>query len=182
MIRNFLNYLLYHDVCPEYAEQIKSSKILCDQGERELSAIRQITPKLPGSFNKACSELYGGAYQGQWAAAPTWLSEEESSGISTGISPALARQVFKLGIVANTSEEQFEKYEAQEKAKSISVTSVDDVSIEVVEAIPPNGDVRNLYASRGDLKPVGERLFSSTYLSLLVDLSPLVETPLNSPW
>ena len=156
VIRTFLNYLLYHDVCPEYQDQIKSSKCLCDQGEQELWAIAQNTLDLPGTFNKACSELYGGVFQGLCAASSTWLTEDENASLSQGISPAVARQAFKLGIVANASKEQFKRYEIQNKATSSSVTGVEDVSMEVVEANPSSPEVQSLYASRGSLKPVGE--------------------------
>lgn len=156
VIRNFLNYLLYHDVCPEYQDQIQASKLLCDQGERELWAVAENIVQLPGDFNKACSVLYGGIFQGQWVAPATWLSEEESAEMSRGMSPALARQVFKMGIVANTSPEQFEQYELQDKSNSIRVQSEEDVSMEVIETIPSNADVQHLYASRETLKPLGE--------------------------
>lgn len=155
VIRNFLNYILYHEVCPEYLFQVEASKRLCDQGERELWAVSQNNLNLPGTFNKACSELYGGVFQGQSSAASTWLTEEEFADFSTGIPPALARQVFKMGLVALSSTAQFEKYEAQSKTKSICVTSVEDVSMEVVEAIPSSAEVRSLYASRGNLAPLG---------------------------
>ena len=156
IIRNFLNYLLYHNVCPEYQEQIESSKRLCDQAERELLAISLCVLDLPGTFNKACSELYGGVFQGQWAAASTWLTEEESASLSQGISPAHARQAFKLGIVANTSEEQFKNYEMQSATDTINVTNVEDVSLEVIGTVPPDPEIQSLYASRGSLDPVGK--------------------------
>ena len=159
VICNFLNYLLHHDVCPEYEDQVQASKLFCDQGERELWAVAQNIIDLPGNFNKACSELYGGVFQGQWAASSTWLTDEEIPELSQGISPALARQVFKMGIVANTSNEQFEKYEKQNKTKSIHVTSVEDVSMEVVGKILSSADVQRLYVNRGSLKPLGELFF-----------------------
>ena len=154
VIRNFLNYVLYHDVCPEYVEQINAAKRLCDQGERELWAVSQNVTKLPGNFNRACSELYGGLYQGQCDPNSSWRLPEDIP--SEDMSPSNARQVFKLGMVANASKEQFKKYEAQDKAKSITITKVEEISIEVAETILSNEDVQSLYAIREELKPLGK--------------------------
>lgn len=156
-----MNYLLHHDVCPEYQDQIEDSKILCDRGERELWSVAQNTTDLPGEFNTACSELYGGIYQGLGADTLPWLTEEEASQLplSQNMSSALANQVFKMGVVANASAEQFEKYELQSKANSIRVTASANVSMEVVAAIPSTADVQGLYASRGSLKPLGKSKF-----------------------
>lgn len=39
IIRNFLNYLLYHDVCPEYKDQIYAARALCDRASTEIVRI-----------------------------------------------------------------------------------------------------------------------------------------------
>jgi Argonaute siRNA chaperone (ARC) complex subunit Arb1 len=62
VIRSFLNYLLYHDVCPEYKDQIAAAKSTCDVGEAQLWLVGECGRNMPGSFNIACSLLFHGWY------------------------------------------------------------------------------------------------------------------------
>ncbi|KAK6531499.1 hypothetical protein TWF281_008301 [Arthrobotrys megalospora] len=59
-IKNFLNYILYHDVCPEFTDNIKQAVKTCDKANEELPICAVLSDKLPGDFNKACSTLFGG--------------------------------------------------------------------------------------------------------------------------
>ncbi len=45
---------------------------------------------------------------------------------------------------------------AQDKAKSVTITKVEEISIEVVEIVLSNEDVQSLYAIREELKPLGK--------------------------
>lgn len=63
VIRNFLNYVVHHGVCPEYTQDLMRAKIICDKAEKELWVISGVGRLLPGSFNTACSVLYGGYYK-----------------------------------------------------------------------------------------------------------------------
>ncbi|KAF3311345.1 hypothetical protein TWF173_008486 [Orbilia oligospora] len=59
-IKNFLNYILYHNVCPEYTDNIKQAVKTCDKANEELPICAALSDKFPGDFNKACSTLFGG--------------------------------------------------------------------------------------------------------------------------
>ncbi|KAF3086168.1 hypothetical protein TWF569_009411 [Orbilia oligospora] len=59
-IKNFLNYILYHNVCPEYTDNIKQAVKTCDKAKEELPICAVLSDKFPGDFNKACSTLFGG--------------------------------------------------------------------------------------------------------------------------
>ncbi|KAK6539748.1 hypothetical protein TWF694_009944 [Orbilia ellipsospora] len=59
-IRNFLNWLLYNSVCPEYTENIHLALATCQMAARELPICSVLSNSLPGDFNKACSTLFGG--------------------------------------------------------------------------------------------------------------------------
>ncbi|KAF3171627.1 hypothetical protein TWF225_002242 [Orbilia oligospora] len=59
-IKNFLNYILYHNVCPEYTDNIKQAVKTCDKANEELPICAVLSDKFPGDFNKACSTLFGG--------------------------------------------------------------------------------------------------------------------------
>ncbi|VUC21176.1 unnamed protein product [Clonostachys rosea] len=53
VVENFLRYVLQHDVCPEYEDDVKSALQLCLDARSEWAAVDLLQRKLPGSFNYA---------------------------------------------------------------------------------------------------------------------------------
>lgn len=101
-IRNFLNYVLQHAVCPEYTEDVMAARRICELAERELWAIKQLNWYLPGDFNVAASSLYGGRYQGIRIANAEWEADDPNFqgflAACNGFSDAKAERIFKTGI------------------------------------------------------------------------------------
>ncbi|KAI1347366.1 Argonaute siRNA chaperone complex subunit Arb1-domain-containing protein [Xylaria sp. FL0043] len=58
LIKNFLNYVLMHDVCPEYTSDIVAARHICDIAPIELNSIHELTLELPGDFNRAACSLF----------------------------------------------------------------------------------------------------------------------------
>ncbi|KAI1811374.1 Argonaute complex, subunit Arb1 [Poronia punctata] len=58
LIKNFLNYVLMHDVCPEYVENVMAARHVCDIAPTELRYMHELTAELPGSFNRAARSLF----------------------------------------------------------------------------------------------------------------------------
>jgi hypothetical protein len=58
VVLNFLAYLLTHDVCPEYTDDISGARAICQQAKTELPAVFQLSKELPGPFNLAARTLY----------------------------------------------------------------------------------------------------------------------------
>ncbi|KAI2635152.1 hypothetical protein GGS21DRAFT_96403 [Xylaria nigripes] len=58
LVKNFLNYLLMHNVCPEYTNQIMAARHVCDIAPVELRYIHELTLELPGTFNSAARHLF----------------------------------------------------------------------------------------------------------------------------
>jgi hypothetical protein len=66
---NFYNYLILHNVCPEYTLDILQAKELVEKSApHELAHIQAAYLFLPGRFNRACSLLFNGreAEKGNW--------------------------------------------------------------------------------------------------------------------
>ena len=121
VIKNFLNYLMYHNVCPEYEKQVEAARKLCEQGQDETWDIVQAQRLLPGSFNIACSELFGGMYQGRCdPACVQWMDEADKSWGLVGQSREEAGKIFIMGFAAHGSDEQMEKYEQAKRNKRSS--------------------------------------------------------------
>ncbi|KAI0548737.1 hypothetical protein F4679DRAFT_596289 [Xylaria curta] len=58
LVKNFLNYVLMQDVCPEYKDNIISARNICDVAPTELRYVRELMPQLPGTFNLAARSLF----------------------------------------------------------------------------------------------------------------------------
>ena len=145
IIRNFLNYLLHHDVCPEFKNQINAARAICDKAQKELWSIAELLPLLPGDFNMACSVIFGGMYQGMYSDNEQWM-EGLDLDMNTGISPDKARRIFKIALAANANDDIFENYRKQLADKTCRVVSTEETGLEVTELIFPNHEALSLYS------------------------------------
>jgi hypothetical protein len=102
VIRNFLNYVLHHCVCPEYTEEVMAARKICDLAEKELWAIRQLQAKFPGDFNVAASTLYGGRYKEYCLNGQAWGLDDPDCqdyvSANPGFSEAEAERIFKTAV------------------------------------------------------------------------------------
>ncbi|KAI1369702.1 Argonaute siRNA chaperone complex subunit Arb1-domain-containing protein [Xylaria arbuscula] len=58
LVKNFLNFILMQDVCPEYTANILAARHVCDIAPIELRYIHELTLELPGGFNCAARSLF----------------------------------------------------------------------------------------------------------------------------
>lgn len=58
LIKNFLNYVLMHDACPEYTGNILAARNVCDTAPTELRYMHELVLELPGIFNSAAQSLF----------------------------------------------------------------------------------------------------------------------------
>ena len=158
VLRNFLNYLLHHDVCKEFQDQIYAARNVLNTAEKELWMMAQAGYLLPGDFNKACSEIFGGEQHGQWTTANEWKKDDGDVDTSIMISPEHARKVFIQGLAACAStDDRLEKYTEQLKSGS-KIADAFETGLEVTEIKFPTDEVLQLYLddSNKGLKPVGK--------------------------
>lgn len=75
-----------------------------------------------------------------------------------GISPARARDVFKIALAANANDELFQEYSKQLQDKTWRIASVENTGFEVTEIVSPTNTAQTLYAQGqyADLKIVGK--------------------------
>ena len=97
IVRNFLNYILHHDVCPEYVDQVYAARAVCNLAETELALVRDASVALPGEFNVAVSTLSGGHYTGLFSGADEWTRELD---VSVGMSDEKAAKVVEMAVKA----------------------------------------------------------------------------------
>ncbi|KAL2153536.1 hypothetical protein VTH82DRAFT_4691 [Thermothelomyces myriococcoides] len=58
VVLNFLKYVDLHEVCPEYADDIKNAQRVCLKALEEIPATTKLLQLLPGQFNAALRVLY----------------------------------------------------------------------------------------------------------------------------
>lgn len=155
-IKNFLRYVLQHDVCPEYEDSVKEALELCKTASVEWPMIRQLNADLPGHFNLACSEMF---YE---------TSTEESWSFQTfkrpkGFDP---KAVFFTAFALMDEPELFEKLSVKEP----SIFSEYTCTLELVEIIRPEEDIVKRFNSLviGDKAanhvPVGKAVFKQGFI------------------
>lgn len=157
VLRNFYNYLLLHDVCLEYKDQLIAAREVCDLAEEELPKLKEVDMGLPGGFNVACSTLFGGNYANLYASGGDWVREDDNLGWSKDD----AHRVFMAGIFAHGTEEQLRKVEdANANGAHFKVISEDTLGLEVVAVEFANDEARSIYEDASFtntiVKPMGK--------------------------
>ena len=110
----------------------------------------------------ACSTLFGGYYENVYVGETEWST---SLGLSSdvGMSKDKARRVFKFGIAAGlTDDDLVDEYNRQVTAMTVGVTESFETGLEILELLPPEQDVVELYTKFPSFYPVG-RLRARTW-------------------
>ncbi|MCJ1477684.1 hypothetical protein MMC13_006357 [Lambiella insularis] len=156
VIRNFLNYLLHHEVCPEYKDQINAARDTCNLGEKQLWSITQACRILPGHFNQACSVLFGGYHQRQYIGDQEWV---QSLDVDKGMSIEQARKIFLAGLAAQGDDEVFRKYNKHVSKNKAHALEKVETGLEVIEIEYADEEIRKYYAAADNpakgLSPLG---------------------------
>lgn len=164
VLTNFYNYLLHHNVCPEYKDEIYAARSVCSLAEDEFPKVTETSANLPGDFNVACSTLFDGFYKDKYVSFGEWdvLDGPEMRGKFATHTNEKSTIILKAAIGAHGTEEQVE---ILEKAfDSIVCTHViDSTGIEVIAVEMPSTEVLETYADlnartkgRLELKPLGK--------------------------
>jgi hypothetical protein len=99
VIRNFFNYLLCHNVCPEYTDQIKAALSTFEPIEAEYVKLAEVQSVFPGAFSKACSILSGGYYaKSQYQG--NWMDGDVATDSDTGLTLEQAQWISSAGVAA----------------------------------------------------------------------------------
>lgn len=154
-IKNWLNYLLYRKVVPEYEDNIKSAISFCVLAEKQLWDNRCLLIAGPGDFNKACSFLYGGQYFDPEARKIPSEMWEQHNQRSPRMTEEIAHKVMKFGLVCTCTDEQSLAFT---NTAQVSARPIEDVDgFEVTEVLGVSEKVRDFYNLHApDLNPVGK--------------------------
>ncbi|KAF5008498.1 hypothetical protein FDECE_5231 [Fusarium decemcellulare] len=152
---NFLRYILHHDVCPEYQDDINAALQVCEAARVEWPKIRQLYNFLPGHFNLAAAELFCS----KETAENSWSFHrfKRPEGFD-------AKSVFFSAFALMDEPELFERLSAKNPKVVKEFTS----SVELVQVFHPSEDiikrVKSLVIgdSAGKHVPIGKATFKQT--------------------
>ncbi|KAK9328545.1 Argonaute siRNA chaperone complex subunit Arb1-domain-containing protein [Lipomyces starkeyi] len=94
VVENFVRYLLFHEVCPEFTPALIDTIYIAKVSRRELPAAAKLSNVLPGQFNTAVSFLLGGEFGHHNLSLPKpifdpWLDPEVGYNITRGTGDAV---------------------------------------------------------------------------------------------
>jgi hypothetical protein len=139
--------VVFHSVAPEYRDNILEAIEICNTAEKELVLCANVSNRLPGTFNMACSTIYDGFYAGIGDTDKTWdvgLDKE------AGLNEKLAKELIPVALSKRGTPEQ------QAKGLNREVVKRDYMSLEVVEVVMPPSDPR---LNKDDDKTLPENKF-----------------------
>ncbi|KAK5103448.1 hypothetical protein LTS08_002863 [Lithohypha guttulata] len=162
-IERFLDYLLQHDICPEYAKAILETRNFCREASFELWSCAEAQRWLPGDFNIACSTLLGGKYARDYDGETWWGDESLATGPKfVGLSEEEAKHIFTLGVAGAASEEAYQAYldisrsDDSEEGLEI-IRTIKEQGFEIVHLENPTADCKDMYNANSDkYRPVGK--------------------------
>ncbi|KAL4821361.1 Argonaute complex, subunit Arb1 [Aspergillus spinulosporus] len=161
-IRSFLSYLLYHDVCPEYSENINEARKSCDVATKELWKNQQLTASGPGNFNAACSILFGGFEHDLYVENNQWENPKDGK---VQLTKAMAQKILRFGLTVAGSDELASSFHQKFSTGTLTVSKLEDIhGFEVTEVRFLDDEGRKFYQDKGpDLVPVGILLGRAYY-------------------
>lgn len=167
VVKNFLNYVLAHEVCKEYTKEVMAARRLCDVAEREYRSIRLLSEMFPGDFNIAASTLFGENYKRRMEVNLQWADAKDGSDQWFTNIPALSLPVCQFvfkGIVAFIGDKSH--FEKTQKGDT-HVVNIETRFIEVVDVHRASADIIREFSHLKDprgvgvLKPIGKLLCKS---------------------
>ena len=157
VLTNFLNYLLHHDVCPEYKDDILAARGLCEAAARELWLCVEAQRSLPGSFNIACSTLFGGTYRKMYDGATSWMPEAPGVAAFVGMTEEVAHEICKFAVAAAADDVTYAEWYALAMRGELKVIDVKVAAGFEITEIDQDDTIREFYkAHTKDYTPVGK--------------------------
>ena len=151
VVENFLNYVLHHDVCPEYAEDVNKAKVICQEAVDQITSCFRVIYESPGDFSIACQALFDKGKRKVYN--PDSFSDLYTMPVEQ------AQRVFYASVASHTF-----LYEELRRKPIDDIEVVDEIkqTFEVMEVCEPDGAQTQLYlgvkdaaGDTGNIKPCG---------------------------
>jgi hypothetical protein len=140
LVANFLNYIMIHDVCPEYNSQILTARAICEAAPAELQHARALFYELQDPFNTAARFLFceGGVYDTNkesvidgTAPEPDFPTQDPAT-IKKKPDPFKELVIFRLTVMDTVKDEQLKAMAAMPDPIQIRVINTKTQTYQVV--------------------------------------------------
>ena len=180
ILDNFYRYILLHDICPEYTNDIQGARQTCEMALVELPAVNRCMERLPGKINTACSIIFGGQAQDLLGGEETWEGLDDGAVMSPQLKKEEARLRFMMCIAAHFGGGS-DSQPVQSKMAGQTITKVEeDIGLEVVEITKSDARIKGFYRTIGKGATPTGKLRCKRWISPSFgedDLPPGIEKP-----
>jgi len=166
VVKNFLKYVERHDVCPEYAADIRKALQICDLAVEEKRLLMDLVTALPGSFNNAATVMFTGNEE---KSPFEFDNYGQFNGLGGSLDEDKARLIFGVNIAMQLKLEQGKRIAAALEEKTLTVTETEDMTLEVIEISYPDQERRSKYSAANrclagelEIEPCGSVTLRST--------------------
>lgn len=158
VLTNFMNYLLHHDVCPEYATDVLAARTICNIANAEIWACAEAQRWLPGDFNVACSTLFNGSYSRLYDGTMTWMPDESGFKGFVGMDCDVAREVVKFAVAGAAREEVYQAWYEMATEDTIETVEVHEAAgFEITAIDKVDEETKAFYREQStEYRPVGK--------------------------
>ncbi len=144
VVSNFLKYVDRHDVCLEYADDVKNAQKICDRALKEIPAIYKLIKLLPGALNKAaraffCKDGNKESYEFDNG------FDNDFSNLGCSLDKNTARTLLGVGLAILLGREHSKKIAELMDNKDLFVIDTAERSLEVCEVSLPDDQIRAQY-------------------------------------
>lgn len=156
-LERFMDYLLQHDVCPEYSNEVTATRNFCRVATEELCATAEAGRRLPGDFNIACSTIFGGQYAEGYDGETSWAPSTAGQVSFVGFTQEMAKQIINFAIAGQAPEAVYQKHMDLLTTASLTVEMTKEhAGFEITRIEPPTSDTLDIYrTSAREFRPVG---------------------------
>lgn len=156
-LERFMDYLLQHDVCPEYRSEVKETRNFCRVATQELCSTAEAGRRLPGDFNIACSTIFGGQYAEGYDGETSWAPSTAGQVSFVGFTQEMAKQIINFAIAGQAPEAIYQKHMDLLTIASLTVeVTKEHAGFEITRIEPPTSDTLDIYrTSAREFRPVG---------------------------
>lgn len=146
VVKNFLNYVLMHSVCPEYTKDIIAAQKVCELAKIELWKIHNLTNKFPGDFHKALSIICDGYFGRLYVDPAETAAANEKTGLDKHMSREQAHRILRAAVAFMGTQEQFIALTSLKVREAPKVIKEDLRGYEVLSITLPTQDLRKGFA------------------------------------
>ncbi|KAI0387963.1 Argonaute siRNA chaperone complex subunit Arb1-domain-containing protein [Hypomontagnella monticulosa] len=167
LLKNFLNYVLLHEVCPEYTDNIQAARRICDIAPMEMRMMHELLNELPGPFNSLATSLF--------------YDRQINKCVGTDNFDDLI--VFRVTVLSSMPGTKIDRtLKATDDPTTIRVTKTKEETYQVMDIVwPRQKDIRMVTGSLKELghsgkgEPVGILILKPSIIDMGYDNVPLAD-------